>query len=209
MCLFALETLSPQEDQKVRDLVDAYGPNNWSKISQELPGRVGKQCRERCVCATYVAPFFFYRDGQGTQPPTDLSQGEEGWWELDHNHRKRRDFVPLCDIACLFHIGGYVTIRTAHKPSTQSIYAFRPLCARDPFPYSLQMAQPPRSTHQEVCVDTRGGDHHHRGTGAAGQQVVTDCGPAAWKVRSAFVCPPRKALCTSAKVLRKQPHCLR
>jgi hypothetical protein len=36
-----------QEDRKVIELVQKHGPNNWTIISAELPGRVGKQCRER------------------------------------------------------------------------------------------------------------------------------------------------------------------
>lgn len=36
-----------EEDQKVRRLVAEYGPKKWSKIAAELPGRIGKQCRER------------------------------------------------------------------------------------------------------------------------------------------------------------------
>jgi len=38
---------SDAEDQKLRDLVELYGPKRWSLISQQLPGRIGKQCRER------------------------------------------------------------------------------------------------------------------------------------------------------------------
>jgi hypothetical protein len=38
---------SDEEDQKLRELVEQYGPKRWSLISQELPGRIGKQCRER------------------------------------------------------------------------------------------------------------------------------------------------------------------
>lgn len=38
---------SDEEDQKLKELVEQYGPKRWSLISQELPGRIGKQCRER------------------------------------------------------------------------------------------------------------------------------------------------------------------
>lgn len=30
-------------------LVKQYGAKRWSLIAMHLPGRVGKQCRERCV----------------------------------------------------------------------------------------------------------------------------------------------------------------
>eukprot|EP01038_Epipyxis_sp_PR26KG_P008280 gene8280-11209_t len=36
-----------QEDQKVVELVTKHGPKKWSLIAQQLPGRIGKQCRER------------------------------------------------------------------------------------------------------------------------------------------------------------------
>ncbi|CDY54377.1 BnaAnng13080D [Brassica napus] len=36
-----------QEDEKIIELVEKYGPAKWSIISDSLPGRIGKQCRER------------------------------------------------------------------------------------------------------------------------------------------------------------------
>ena len=36
-----------QEDLKVIELVGKVGPKKWSHIAQQLPGRIGKQCRER------------------------------------------------------------------------------------------------------------------------------------------------------------------
>lgn len=38
---------SLQEDDIIRTLVAQHGPQNWSFIASKLPGRVGKQCRER------------------------------------------------------------------------------------------------------------------------------------------------------------------
>ncbi|KAJ8450460.1 hypothetical protein Cgig2_002145 [Carnegiea gigantea] len=35
------------EDEIIIQLVDKYGPKKWSTIAQHLPGRIGKQCRER------------------------------------------------------------------------------------------------------------------------------------------------------------------
>jgi hypothetical protein len=29
--------------------VRIHGPKKWSLIAEHLPGRIGKQCRERCV----------------------------------------------------------------------------------------------------------------------------------------------------------------
>lgn len=36
-----------EEDQKVLELVKKYGAKKWSLIASNLPGRIGKQCRER------------------------------------------------------------------------------------------------------------------------------------------------------------------
>lgn len=36
-----------EEDKKVINLVKQHGPKKWSLIAQQLPGRIGKQCRER------------------------------------------------------------------------------------------------------------------------------------------------------------------
>ena len=36
-----------EEDQKLLELVNYYGAQSWIVIADELPGRVGKQCRER------------------------------------------------------------------------------------------------------------------------------------------------------------------
>ena len=32
----------------VIQLVKVHGPKKWSLIAESLPGRIGKQCRERC-----------------------------------------------------------------------------------------------------------------------------------------------------------------
>ncbi len=36
-----------EEDKKVIELVKRHGARKWSQIAAELPGRIGKQCRER------------------------------------------------------------------------------------------------------------------------------------------------------------------
>lgn len=35
------------EDERMAELVAAYGPGRWAVIASFLPGRNGKQCRER------------------------------------------------------------------------------------------------------------------------------------------------------------------
>jgi hypothetical protein len=43
VCLLA------QEDTALLEMVKKYGAKRWSWIASQLPGRVSKQCRERCV----------------------------------------------------------------------------------------------------------------------------------------------------------------
>ena len=38
---------SQQEDALVRQLVQQHGTRSWTLVAQHLPGRTGKQCRER------------------------------------------------------------------------------------------------------------------------------------------------------------------
>ncbi|KAG0503473.1 hypothetical protein HPP92_003545 [Vanilla planifolia] len=38
---------SMEEDEIIIEMVNKFGPKKWSSIAQALPGRVGKQCRER------------------------------------------------------------------------------------------------------------------------------------------------------------------
>ncbi|KAL5813540.1 hypothetical protein ACOSQ3_024299 [Xanthoceras sorbifolium] len=37
----------PAEDDKLRELVERYGPHNWNAIAEKLQGRSGKSCRLR------------------------------------------------------------------------------------------------------------------------------------------------------------------
>ena len=56
-----------QEDDTIIELVAQYGTKRWTAIAEHLPGRIGKQCRERC--ARYLpmsktcnlADFFFFK----------------------------------------------------------------------------------------------------------------------------------------------------
>lgn len=41
------------------ELVSKIGAKKWSLIAQSLPGRIGKQCRERCVLVDGFDVFVF------------------------------------------------------------------------------------------------------------------------------------------------------
>ena len=38
---------TPEEDETIINFVAQYGVKNWTKLAEQLPGRIGKQCRER------------------------------------------------------------------------------------------------------------------------------------------------------------------
>lgn len=40
-------TQTKEEDELVMSLVLKHGAKNWTYIAKHLPGRIGKQCRER------------------------------------------------------------------------------------------------------------------------------------------------------------------
>jgi len=53
-------SLDIQEDELLSELVKDYMENDrppWSKISKELPGRIGKQCRERFLTFFFLFTF--------------------------------------------------------------------------------------------------------------------------------------------------------
>lgn len=64
-----------QEDAKVLELVSSYGAKRWSLIASHLPGRIGKQCRER-----------WYE-------PTRR-----------HTMQRQKDVPIVCSHLCIFHV---------------------------------------------------------------------------------------------------------
>lgn len=47
---------TPEEDGKLLQLVKDHGAQSWTVIADKLPGRVGKQCRERYKLAPTPTP---------------------------------------------------------------------------------------------------------------------------------------------------------
>ena len=40
---------TPSEDKMLQEIVEKNGAHRWSTVATYLPGRMGKQCRERCA----------------------------------------------------------------------------------------------------------------------------------------------------------------
>ena len=46
-----------EEDEKLRSLVEKLGAHKWDNIAKEMPGRTGRQCRDRYK--NYLVPGYF------------------------------------------------------------------------------------------------------------------------------------------------------
>lgn len=59
---------SPEEDEKLRNLVNEMGYIKWDEIAKEMPGRTGRQCRDRYK--NYLVPGFF--NGEWTKEEDEI-----------------------------------------------------------------------------------------------------------------------------------------
>lgn len=59
---------SPEEDEELKKLVEKMGSKKWEQIAKEMPGRTGRQCRDRYQ--NYLIPGFF--NGQWSKEEDDL-----------------------------------------------------------------------------------------------------------------------------------------
>lgn len=57
-----------EEDERLRELVQKKGARKWNVIASYMPGRTGRQCRDRY--RNYLVPGFFH--GEWTQGEDDL-----------------------------------------------------------------------------------------------------------------------------------------
>ena len=79
---------SPEEDEELRRLVEVHGAQHWSTIASQLPGRIGKQCRERW--ANHLCPGV--RKAEWTEEEDRLIF--EGVSELGHKWSEIAKRVP-------------------------------------------------------------------------------------------------------------------
>jgi hypothetical protein len=79
---------SPEEDARLESVVATYGSSNWRNVALLLPGRSGKQCRERWL--VHMAPDNLNEDWTPQEDVIHVSkQGEFG------NHwAKIKAFLP-------------------------------------------------------------------------------------------------------------------
>jgi hypothetical protein len=77
-----------EEDTKLGEAVTNWGSNNWSRVAQMIPGRSGKQCRERWLGR--LAPDVLL---DGWSPDEDLTLLSKQS-ELGNHWAKIKDFLP-------------------------------------------------------------------------------------------------------------------
>lgn len=53
------------EDEILADIIAQHGAQRWSSVAQHLPGRMGKQCRERCATHSCTPPRARERRARG------------------------------------------------------------------------------------------------------------------------------------------------
>lgn len=76
------------EDTKICQLVNQHGAKNWDQIAQKIPGRTGRQCRDRY--RNYLVPGFF--NGQWTQEEDELLY--EKFNQMGRQWSKMKKFFP-------------------------------------------------------------------------------------------------------------------
>ena len=86
---------TPDEDAILVKVVEEKGPANWNSLAESLPGRTGKQCRERWLCK--LSPDF--KNGGWTIEEDNLLielQGRFGnRWSKIRKHIPQRSSVSI------------------------------------------------------------------------------------------------------------------
>ena len=67
---------TPEEDALLTALVEQYGAGQWARLSEQLPGRLGKQCRERWF--NHVSPCVV-KDGWSPEEDALIVHLVEKW----------------------------------------------------------------------------------------------------------------------------------
>lgn len=106
---------SPEEDKALQELVEQYGAKNWDKIAELMPGRTGRQCRDRY--RNYLIPGFF--NGQWSQEEDNLLR--QKYLEFGSHWAKMTPFFNGRSANSLKNRWNYFVCRTTPPPPQQPI----------------------------------------------------------------------------------------
>ncbi|KAF9667877.1 hypothetical protein SADUNF_Sadunf15G0068900 [Salix dunnii] len=84
-----------EEDRTLIQLVEQYGVRKWSHVAQMLPGRIGKQCRERWH--NHLRPNIKVKE-LGSDFPISLPLFYKETWSVDEDKRKCRPKYPKASL---------------------------------------------------------------------------------------------------------------
>jgi len=95
------------EDDLIMELVAKHGPTKWSMIAQSLPGRIGKQCRERQVFSSNMNVISHFSLCCSTYSPLDPPFAAT---DLNQNFSFTKPHHPciLIQCACVLETDGTI-----------------------------------------------------------------------------------------------------
>lgn len=99
-----------EEDEHLKQLVEKYGCKKWEMIATEMPGRTGRQCRDRY--RNYLVPGYF--NGQWTQEEDDLLSAR--YQEMGPQWSKMTLFFPGRSANSLKNRWNYFVSRQTQSP---------------------------------------------------------------------------------------------
>lgn len=154
---------TPEEDSKICELVDKYGPRNWELIAREIPGRNSRQCRDRYQ--NYLIPGFF--NGQWTKEEDELLYIKIN--QMGHQWTKMMKFFPGRTANCIKNRWNYFVCKSKyddmheegpvkHYDIINNVISYRP--NEIPYLYSGQVVKNvnfqnyPNYAIQQVPVET-------------------------------------------------------
>ncbi|KAK9828578.1 hypothetical protein WJX72_000843 [[Myrmecia] bisecta] len=119
-----------EEDNKIIELVGKIGAKRWSLIAQDLPGRIGKQCRERWH--NHLNPDI--KRGSWTKEEDAILSPVKGLCRHEAANARQH---PSAQMQALAHAPSVRALQSASVKAPQSRKRLLPPVSRQTLPHSL------------------------------------------------------------------------